>query len=375
MKHPWQNLGQEVFVTHGPEWREPYVLLEYDGPRLVTLKADDGDYIGVAADEDDTAVRWLLALISQLEREALVLGGATVWSALYKERVLVIDYAHNDHRKLHVWEIDPDNVPEPARPAPGALLPAAVRKHLLDDWAHAFASNGAEPAFDLGGKAHILFDDLSAVTSTIQKLWNAIADEMGVGMPTLAAEAVREGSLKLKVYTSDTPLFARIAERYRRLTLANDSPVTLDRALAEAAPPLVAAYRNYLDAVARHRVEVLATWSDGAAFVRPHLAQRSKQRIAERPATEILTRETIRRRGRFQWFWGAKNPRFEFRDDEVGETLTGKIERALLERVRRDFDLTLGIRSRYEATIVVERRGNERPSYTLQDYSPAPDAP
>lgn len=372
MNADWRLPDQTSLISEAPEWSDVLrVLVYYDGPQIVVLRHRERQFLGIAIDENDQAVRWLLAELSPLEFEGLLRGGTSIRSVASKDHVLIVDYSY-DNRKVGVWEVGIRGIPESVLPEAGAPLPASVRRHLLG------AQDREPPVFVLGGKEHILFGDLSVVTGKLQKLWNVVAQGMGQNVATLAATAVAAGSLKLQVYTDNPELFARIAERYRQLAMVSDDARALSRQLSEETPAVAAAYREYMHALADHRVEVLAKWGEDAAYLGHQLAGRAEEGlgvILERVQETAV--EVRRYRGYFEGFWTKTKPRFEFYDVTTGENFTGRIDRSLKRDItRRHRSVTLGRQSQlYDAVVEIERPPEGPLKYTLKSFEPSSDAP
>src|SRR5438876_2190114 len=105
MNADWRLPDQTSLISEAPEWSDVLrVLLYYDGPQIVVLRHRERQFLGIAIDENDQAVRWLLAELSPLEFEGLLRGGTSIRSVASKDHVLIVDYSY-DNRKVGVWEV------------------------------------------------------------------------------------------------------------------------------------------------------------------------------------------------------------------------------------------------------------------------------
>lgn len=116
-------------MVEAPPFELDQVLVEYDGPQIVTLRGADGLYLGIASDEDDAFVRWIYAPLAVTELRALLEGSATLREAVQKPKVYVVDVDH-DGAPVHTWEYPGAQLRDDDLPAPGALLPRAIRDEL-----------------------------------------------------------------------------------------------------------------------------------------------------------------------------------------------------------------------------------------------------
>lgn len=106
------------------------VLDEMDGPRLFTVRSDDGQlFLAYSCAEDDANSRYLLVptsdrLIARIEQDELCVRDALTQQAV----MLVVDVA-NDGRINLLGRVDPETLPEDALPRDGVTLhpaPAAL---------------------------------------------------------------------------------------------------------------------------------------------------------------------------------------------------------------------------------------------------------
>jgi hypothetical protein len=219
----------------------------------------------------------------------------------------------------------------------------------------------------------VTFGQLSALTGTIQGLWNAVSqEEFKAGPAILYATAPATGSMKILVHTDNLPLYERVARRYRELVLASDDTEALKQSLGGAPRSVTASYEEYLQAVSNQGIEVLAEWREGTAFVGHGTAERVRQSlpIEEAPAEEPVSEPEERHfRGFFENFWRAKRWAFEFYDLDGRGAFEGKIDPILRPRLREDphFQVILGHSDR-QYRILVRITHTTPPTYSLLDF-------
>ena len=116
-----------------------HVLLEYDGPEVITLwdPDDRARYLAEASDESDDRIRWVQVPITKGEWVALITGEADLYTLLAKPSLQVVDRDFSESA-IEGWNVPLADL-NPARdlPDPGATLPAGViqnMKHLVDEW-------------------------------------------------------------------------------------------------------------------------------------------------------------------------------------------------------------------------------------------------
>jgi hypothetical protein len=116
-------------MVEPPSFELDQVLVEYDGPQIVTLRGAGGLYLGIASDESDAFVRWIYAPLTETELRALLEGTGTLREAVQKPRVYVVDVDH-DGTPIQAWEYPGERLRDDDLPARGALLPRAIRDEL-----------------------------------------------------------------------------------------------------------------------------------------------------------------------------------------------------------------------------------------------------
>ena len=264
MNYEWNLPDQGLLTFVASTRRIKEVLLSYDGPALVALTDDHDQFLGIAVDEDESGetVRWIQALISDLELDAIKIGAEPLRWAFRKERVTIADYSRRYNQPLRVWDIPLGLVPNEALPQPEAFFPGSRKRRLQ------FPTE--RPTFHLAGRTspdRVTFGELSAVASALQSLWGAFAQSLHVNLAPLAVTAFEPGSLKVMVHTDNPLAFHRIGEEYRKLVLASEDREKLEAAIAPLDPRVASTYRDYLQTLKLHQVEVLAEWREEAAFV------------------------------------------------------------------------------------------------------------
>ena len=107
-------------------WRDKQILIAFNGPQLVLVGGSDGDYLSVAAGEDERAVRWLRSPISKNELEALLAGSTTVRECILKPNVWVVDVNSSTGEVLMEAKVTPDDLSGDNLPAVDSHLPEVV---------------------------------------------------------------------------------------------------------------------------------------------------------------------------------------------------------------------------------------------------------
>ena len=172
MKHAW-TFGQQLMLPVVSDQRVTETLIEYDGPQLRILEKGADQFLALRIDEDGAGVRWLEAPITSVVYSALMAGELALRNALLKPDVILVENSHAEET-VHVWQLDPAQIPEQVLPKRGAMLPRFVRALYKSD-----LEPGTPAEFHLGTKnmrgSRIAFSRLSQITSTIQNLWDSIA--------------------------------------------------------------------------------------------------------------------------------------------------------------------------------------------------------
>ena len=346
-------------------WTPREVLLEFNGPELMTLDCDDALYLSVASDSDDGKVRWLCARISEIELNALLLGATTVRDCILKDEILVVD-TDNSGRSQAEFVVAENALSEDDLPS--------FRSFLPDEIVAATKQSVVKPMFLLNGPSivehSIGFRILADLSQQIQRLWNAIGQTI-LGTATakgsvsshvpneteLRLAALQPGSVGLQVDVSNETLFSEIATVYHDLLQVTGDAVKLQTMLHTLKARARSAFLDYLKVLQRHDVEVLARWSDKAAFVSPFRATRIASGL------EHIGTEEEERFSATGYFIGFHIPdaTFEFQDSSDEET-------------RYEGQVSPRVLSNPELKIVVGKSSGYEVEFTLFSWS-AGDAP
>lgn len=379
MMHAWPT-GDLLLPGDWPAWAPKHILEKYEGPQLVVQERGGIDYLGIAVDEDATAIRWVFAPLGSLELKGLIHGGETLRAALLKERVFVVDCASDDLRPLHAMQLRGDQLPEAALPEPGALLPDSLKEKFPEP------PPGLLPHFDLQSSlgTGVSFGDAAAMMSDLQFVWGSIAQGHNISSGRLVIAAGGGGSLRLYI-DSDPGQFQRIAKIYRDIALAFDNPSRLAVAIQQNERVPIGAFSKYLSTIKRHRVDVLATWAEEAAFLGPDVAERAVRHVLPealpivRAAIALpppLEPQPLTLHGYFENFWRSKRSgRFEFYDLDTAQSYVGTIAPRLIRQISaEEFTLVLGRATfqRYLAKVAIRFVTPEKQKIVLEHYEPIP---
>ncbi|WP_437619855.1 hypothetical protein [Sorangium sp. So ce1151] len=376
MRSSW-SLSEQLQTAPNDEIEQ--VLVEYNGPQVVTLRDSLGVKLGVASDEDESCVRWIQAYITETERKALFDGALTIRDALLKDVVYVVDVSH-DGTPLRSWDYDPSRLTDADLPKRGALLPRAVR----EEFAQA-AAEFPELRLDGGGVARtngVAFRALSSVLDSFQRLWNAIAQSITDEGPKergrwpavlanaaeLSLGAAGHGSLVMHVSPSDEHVFNEVARKFESLAKAGDDPAKLTSALAKLGPRVQSRYGELLGHLQKQDLQLLTRWPFGSAFVSGDAAARV---LSAFPRGQIEKPRTVKVIGTFLAFDSIKLD-FEFKDESSEDKYNGQVDPEVLEAHE---SVAVGRGSRYVVTIEVQstvtHAGHLHESNTLRSIAPA----
>ncbi len=369
MKHTWTT-GQQLMFLPVRTVRE--TLIEYDGPQLCILDRGSDQFLSLRIDDDDTGVRWLQSPITDVELTALMSGELALRSALLKPEMLLVEDSH-DEETVHVWQLDSARVPDVVLPKAGALLPAYVRALYKSD-----LEPQVPAEFHLGTKgvrgSRITFSRLSAITGTIQHLWDSLASTMGADSLPLNAVASGSGSFKLTVEVNDKALFDKVAGAYRDLTRATYEENILVT-LSKSPQNVTHNYSHLRRALDLNRVDVLAHWhaddEERTAFVGYAGAQRTRKTVSSTTTSDQVKRQSLTLNGHLEGFTGRKGY-FDFYEPETGRQISGKVQKKLRDFPIRD-EVRLGHRRKYRVEIESAEAPGQEPQYTLIDFSPIED--
>ena len=97
---------QERFLKQEVE----HVLVEYEGPQIVSLRDPDGArLVAVASDESHDSVRWLQAVVDESEWSALVTGRLQLACAFLKPMLQVVDRTLGGD-PIKGWDVQFENI-------------------------------------------------------------------------------------------------------------------------------------------------------------------------------------------------------------------------------------------------------------------------
>ncbi len=310
---PAQGLAPRVYEIE-------HILVEYEGPQLVTLRGPDGLYIGVASDEENTFVRWIYAPISRTEFRALTDGACSLRDCLLKSEIAIVDVNHDGYA-MREWLADSSILIDDALPKRGALLPKAVRAEFAE-----VAPERPELRLDARSAKKVGFRPLAEVLSSYQRLWHAIAQartsrrsirgrwNQDLSTRTeLAVVGASAGSLVLNIEPTDPAIYGEIAQTFERLAFVADDVSALADQLSLLGPRVQGRYGELLSNLQKNDLQILSRRAGGSAFLSSHTATRilaaMPQSVAEKPKTVALS-------GFFVAF-NTRSQTFEFY--EVGE--------------------------------------------------------
>lgn len=310
------------------------VLAEYDGPQIVLARGPGGRFLGVAADEDDDAVRWIYAPVTMTELRALALGALATRNAILKPVVFIVDMDRRQ-KPARVWQSESYTIGEENLPDPGARLPAASREYLRAKLE--MSSSRPELRFERPSvrTSAIPFRALSETLSAHQRFWTAISYAVRFGPPkgrgrleadlgeraTLSLAAATEGSLVLAVEPTDEGLFQEASLAFEELVAAGDDTEQLTRALERLGPRVQGRYAELLLHAERHDLQILAQRPGGATFIGPAFATRIRFALPQATPSEPRTVPAV---GSFVAF-DTDGSTFEFFDEASDTTYKGSV--------------------------------------------------
>lgn len=395
MRETW-NLPEQTLPSL-PLFRVEDVLVEYEGPQIVTAVVQELDasephplYLGVASDDDRDGmlVRWILAPITHTEFEALIDGAVTLRDLVLKPQVYVLDVdVEYDWVPRRVWLRDGNQLDDDHLPARGALLPTASRREFME--ARGTLPESPELRIDGAGVGvmGVGFRALSKIFDVFQRLWNAVAESMSPQGPRASgrprAELVEQaalrlagagaGSLVLQISPADMATYQMVAQRFEMLVDVSRDPGALAAALGRFGPRVQGRYIELLATLARHDLQMLARHPGGAAFLSGSISSRVLQEWQQSQQIESSRMDAI---GYFIAF-DIEHGSFTFYDELTDEIYSGPVAPEAQRSV------IVGPASRYAVTLdvtIVLRAGTERASETYElrsitQISPVPPPP
>lgn len=363
-----------------PERAVEHVLVEFDGPQLVTLRDADNRYLGVASDIEGETVRWIHAQITELEWQALVRGLVPLRDAFLKPVVWVID-EYADGIRVRGQMASGTDLDESDLPKAGALMPASVRRTFASEMPALparmlrFQQKGTPPhTIDL--------TTLSRGSAAYQRLVTACATPANETAPAARSDLAKRSRLLavarpmaasygIELGSHDPALFDTVSSRIAKLIASADNREALMRFFAEF-PDAQSAYNSFLRTLYDNDLDVMASWPSGGAFLS---ADRS---VSVRTVVEstIETKEqTIHPTGYFRGFTkGSK--KFEFFEPAHDRHYSGDVSKTLLSK--GDAKVVISDADLHVATILSRRAlspsGDVTMEYELLDYAPVPPA-
>ncbi len=376
MRSRWSLDRSEVVSTLvGMQFTIDTVLLEYDGPQVLTVRDLYGTrYLAVAADEssDGKTVRWLYAEISNLEFRAITNGGETIRDGILKDTLYVIDAVVDGGEIVNAWRVGSHDVPEDAKPDIDSFLP--------DDVCAPFLDTPTTPELYIGGKAivdyAIPFSDIGALTDRLQKLWHGIAGALfyekrpsdrtildGVLPSTLMLAGTGQGSFALKIRPVDDIIFRSVWREYKQILDVADDEQTLRQTLAKYRPEVSDACGAYLEFLEYRKLEVLSRSERQTSFVGPTKAARVRPyfratKSQRKPEPTTIKKSPFKVTGYFEGY-SYYSKTFEFFDDKAEKRYIGKIEDTVFTQTPKSRGLQIGGSRTYVAEIrpkVTERK-------------------
>lgn len=376
MRPSWR-LPDRLMPSH--KWRDIDVLLEFNGPQLVLVQSGDGLYLSVASDESARTTRWLRTRISPLELKALFSGATTIRESILKPQIWVVDTNRADEVIMETM-VTPDMLSDDDLPTVDSVLPDETRDaHQVDLPTPAIFLDGPGVQYHAIG-----FRTLADILHQIQRLWNAIGQTL-LGRSTAKGPVPQDivyrtelmlgdlvpGSVGLRLRPVDEALFTDIANQYSRLVSASGDHEQLGAILRELKSRVRATYADYLDALQRHKVEILARWDRHGIFISPTMAARIE------PALDFVDtgqEERFEVQGHFIGF-NQRDADFEFADLDSGERYKGRVAPKVL---RSSVLIVIGPSRRYVAEISIitshSVEGSPRHFVTLESVTEAPSS-
>lgn len=350
MNLSWPDLQ----IVGDTTWEELYTLLEYDGPVLQVLARGGEKYLSVAVDFLPDGVRWIRSPISSTEEEALKRGAASVRSCIEGRQVWIVDSDHQG-ATLKSYRAEAAMLPNEALPNANSFLPSEVVSSL--------SGKVALPSFRLDGPAleseELPFNVLGEVTTSLQRLWNALG-QLVEGSVTTAGKVPESitsraeirlsgfasGSAILQIHSADDEMFDRVATRFAGITRDTaDERATLE--LLRSLPARVrSAYIDLARSLSSTETELLATWGNKAAHISPYSANRVRELVTVGFREYI---ESLTVYGYFSEF--DTRGEFRFHDRSNDEVYEGRLSDHLIRKL--EDNVSVGAGSMYEASISI----------------------
>jgi len=372
MNFDWSSLPRDAEYAANFTRTLEYVLIDLDGPQLVVAKDASGRrYLGLAADEDERAARWIYAPTTDLELEALCTGAVSMYNAIAKGAVDVVDLVDGSPR--FVTRASSAVIPDDVLPVLDANLPEDIGRRAMRVFLGRSQRTFVRPVLRCGGEpvrgSSISFAALAKIAGSIQALWSAIASaslpsprtteelDRRADVTTLRMADREAASFGIAMTDVVDDAFNTIASVYVDLTRM--SPGSIDR-LVPFDAGVLKQHRAYLRVLHDHRAEVLAEFGGGSAYVGSGYAARIADMIVpgrnQSPSAD--NDRSVVARG---YFFGGDLRRHTFRffDTITGRDLTGRMPARLQQTIsaRHGGELGLGERTLYDVEIAVRSDG------------------
>lgn len=377
MRSTWKQ-GNGSLEVRFPERKIEYVLVEYEGPQLVTLRDDDRRYLGLSSDVDDKFVRWIHAPISDLEWQSLLLGLVPMRDVFRKPTVWIVDEYH-DGTPIRGQEVNGEELDEDSLPTAAALLPTAAREAFAGELPALPArmlrfQQRKKPSRALPltamGKGAVAYQRLwtACATSANDQSLAARRSELSK-RSQLFAVAPRAASFGIELSPLDPTLFAVVAERIARLIANADNQIELASFFREF-PGARAAYDGFLRALQDNDLDMLASWPSGGVFLSGGRSSIVRAAIGR---TKTSTDTTFSAQGYFRGFMKGSGE-FEFYDPDADMAYRGDVAKALLlsaggsKVVISDEDLH---EVKITERVVTTPDGEDKSDYELVAFAPA----
>lgn len=357
MKYKWA-LGQGSLAP-SIRFEVVSVLAEYEGPQILLSKINGQESLGVAADEDDAAVRWLFSPVSTVELLALAGGHCSTYSAMVKDGISVLDLDDSFAVK-GAWELTLDQLSADILPDPGSKLPRGARALLSEMYPPVASSR-----LTLGrASSHepLSFRVMSGILSTFQRLWTTLAQSIegdsvtnrGRWSSTLEERATLHfsravpGSLRIDMQAGDQSLHENVSELFSFMLNASDTPEVQDvsNLLHAVGPRANARLIELLKLVQKSGIELLNESQSGGAYLSPSIANR----VLQAGRFEETRTSVMEAASGFFLAFSESDAEFEFYDEVRDAVLEGSVDARVISA--RDA-VTVGQGGSY--AIVVEK--------------------
>lgn len=360
-----------------------HVLVAQDEPQVITaLDHQNNRYLAVAVDDSDDGeiVRWVYALLSNLEFYALLSRAVTIRDVMASDSLYVVDRRVDGGVIENTWSAK--TMPPDLRPRPGSLLPPSTCARFPIAIAKPEMRIAGEPVRDNA----ISFNDLAQAMGTKQQLFHVLGSAIyrqanrrkPLPTATLHAVATGVGSFAITIRPDEELVFNGVVTAYRRLLEASADKAQLLALLTKLGPAVASAYATYVEFLRSRGLEVLTQSTKTAAYVGPksttriagyigHLAQKRRRTdTGEEPRPET-TAKFVGYFGGYLYY--AK--KFEFVADGNPQVFSGDIEDSLLTGLERG--LAIGSQTKYEVEIRTVRVTEKSVTHVLLGFWLAPE--